>query len=70
MAKGGEEQTQEGQGLVIARARQARSSHWPGTHTGARCVPFLFNLRIENLTRVRPGLSLAFPHSLDKCRLG
>lgn len=38
-----------------------------GLIPGARCVPSLFNLRIENPTRVGPRLSLAFTHSLDKC---
>lgn len=37
---------------------------------GARPLPSSFNLRIENVTRVGAGLSLAFIHSLNKCWLG
>lgn len=41
-----------------------------GLIPGARPVLSLFNLRIENRTRVGPGSSLVFTHSLNKCWLG
>lgn len=41
-----------------------------GLVLGARPVLSSFNLRIENLTRVGPGSSLVFTHSLNKHWLG
>lgn len=63
VARGGEEETQVGKGLVMARPRQTWSSHWPRSRT--RLMPYLFNLRIENLTRVESWLSLVFTYSLS-----
>lgn len=55
---------------VLARARQAWSSHWPGTHPRHQACAFLGEPQHRKSEQSGAGWLLAFIHSPSKCWLG